>query len=213
METKEKQSIISSLPVCTLSILFISIITFISSDVSSFFIYERVAILNGEIWRLVTGHLVHFNIPHQLYNLIAFGMMGWMIEHKKCRHFFLLCLLISFSIGIFLVIVKTEIAFYGGLSGLACGLLIYLALAGLRDKGPWRTLCCAMLFIVPIKIFFEVYVGESILPYPKGASFTTMWEAHAIGSLIALLAFAIQNFIIIRLGNYKTTKTLTHVSA
>ena len=33
--------------------------------------YEREAVLDGELWRLVTGHLVHLGWSHTVLNLAA----------------------------------------------------------------------------------------------------------------------------------------------
>lgn len=195
MESQKERRIISHPPVCTLFILFLSIVTFSFPEASSFFIFDRTAILNGEIWRLLTGHLVHFNRTHIVYNFMAFGLVGWMIESNKHRHYFLFLTFIALSISLTLLLVKTGMTYYGGLSGLASGWLVYLALLGLQDTKPWRILCWSVLFILPIKIFFERITGESVLPYWNGPSFITIWEAHAIGSLTALTIFVAQKII------------------
>ncbi len=132
-----------------------------------------------------------------------------MIESNKSRHYILLFTFMAFSISITLVLLKTGMAYYGGLSGLACGSLIYLALLGLRDTKPWRILCWLVLFIIPIKILFEGYSGESILPYWNGPSFITIWEAHAIGSLIALSVFVSKNIMVKNPEKAKGSRTKT----
>lgn len=193
MDSQKEKSVISSLPFFIYFIFFLSIIAFIFPEVSYFFVYDRAAVLNGEIWRILTGHLVHFDLPHLLYNLIAFCTIGWMIAPKHYRNSFILCLVAAPLISISLVILEPEMAYYGGLSGLAYGLLFYLSLLGIRDREPWQKYCWVLLFIMPVKIFYEGYVGASIFPYPKDSAFIVVWKAHAVGGLTALFGFILQN--------------------
>ena len=38
--------------------------------------YERSAILDGELWRLLTGHLVHGNAWHLALNVAGMGLVA-----------------------------------------------------------------------------------------------------------------------------------------
>ena len=38
--------------------------------------YDRTAILQGEIWRLITGHWTHFPGDHLLWCVLVFAVMG-----------------------------------------------------------------------------------------------------------------------------------------
>jgi len=194
VDTQKKRCIKLHFPFLTIFLLVGAIISYLSTEVSSFFVYDRAAIINGEFWRLFTGHLVHFNISHLLYDLSAFSLIGWIVESKGYRYFSFLITLMALAIGIFLIVLKTGMAYYGGISGLACGSLIYLALLGLGDEKPWHLLCCLILFIVPIKFFFEGYLGGSILPYSNHSlPFVTIWEAHVVGSVVATTLFFAQH--------------------
>ena len=43
-------------------------------------VFDRQAILQGELWRLVTSHWVHSDVEHLTWNLVAFGLLGYMLE-------------------------------------------------------------------------------------------------------------------------------------
>ena len=38
-------------------------------------VYDRSAILTGELWRLVTGHWVHFSASHLFYDVTVLGSL------------------------------------------------------------------------------------------------------------------------------------------
>lgn len=188
---KEKRPALM-MPVFTLSVMTGAIVSYLSADVSACLVYDRQAILNGEFWRLLTSHLVHFNLPHLVFDLSAFGLAGWVIEMRGCRHFGWLCIAMGACISLFLMLMKTEIAFYGGLSGPACGAFVYLALCGLQDSRPWGFISRMVLFMIALKIVIEALQGEFFLKSMAAASVEPIWEAHAIGSAVALSAFALQ---------------------
>jgi len=189
MGIKTPQTISLRIPTWTCVVLALSIISYCSSSLTSIFIYDRYAILNGEIWRLLSSHFVHFSGIHLFYNILAIGITGWIIEYKKCRLYWLLCLLMAFFIGLTLIILKPCMTYYGGLSGLACGSFIYLLLHGLRYSQHRRFVYLAALVLVIIKIVIETFHHESILPYLRDTAFVTMPLSHIIGGIVALSLF------------------------
>jgi len=195
MDNKKRKSIESSIPIWTFLIATGSLIAYLSPEVSSLLVYDRAAILKGELWRLLSSHIVHFGKAHFFYDLVAFGFIGWMVELKECRYYWLFCTFIAFCIGIFMLIAKPQMHYYGGLSGIACGSLAYLALHGLYSSKTWSILCWIVLIILPIKIGLEGYIGYSILPYSAPLPFVLIWESHAIGIILALFCFLFKKFI------------------
>ncbi|RKZ42440.1 MAG: rhombosortase [Candidatus Parabeggiatoa sp. nov. 3] len=183
------KSIKSPIPIWTTLILGLSIISYASPQISSALIYDRAAIFQGEIWRLITSHLVHFTPLHLINNLIAFGIAGWIIENRGYQHFVPLCLLMAFFITVSLIVMKPNMIYYGGLSGLASGSIYYLALLGLRESPPWRLVCIVTLFFIPIKIVLEIEINQSIFAYSQ--PFTIMPHSHIIGCLVALILFLV----------------------
>src|SRR5688572_1284240 len=45
--------------------------------------YSRTGLLTGEVWRLMTGHLVHFSFAHLAGNLLAFAALAMLIELQQ----------------------------------------------------------------------------------------------------------------------------------
>ena len=87
------------------------------------------------------------------------------------------------------MLMEPAMRYYGGLSGLACGAIYYLALFGLGESKFWRRFSLLILLIVPLKIFFEIYSRKSILPYGDPLNFITMPLSHVLGILTAAFLF------------------------
>ncbi|MBN2372855.1 rhombosortase [bacterium] len=189
MAEKETKGIIARAPVLTLFIIFISVLSFINVKMSSFFIFDRAELMRGEIWRLFTSHFVHFSKDHLVYNLLAFGTFGWIVERRNHLHFGLMYMLMAPIISSSLFILKPGMGYYGGLSGMACGFIFYCALLGAGGSGPWRTISKLIIIFIPAKIILEVYYSASILPYWGGQVFVTMPVSHAAGIAVAFLFY------------------------
>jgi rhomboid family GlyGly-CTERM serine protease len=115
----------SHLPVVSSIIIVISLFVYLFDSLSMMLVYERDAILDGEFWRVFSGHLVHFSGLHFSFNIIALGVTGWIIEKRGYPGFGLLVLMMSFVIGVSMMALKPNMQFYGGLSGIAHGALVY----------------------------------------------------------------------------------------
>ena len=118
---------------------------YLSPGLSAIVIYDRSAILAGELWRLLTGHWVHFSASHLLSDLVVFGVAGWLIEARGYRFFPALCGIAALAISLAMLAALPELAQYGGLSGVAMASTVYLALHGLRDAAPWRWIGVGLL--------------------------------------------------------------------
>ncbi|MEW6600489.1 MAG: rhombosortase [Nitrospirota bacterium] len=180
------------LPLVTIPVLLLSTACYITPDLAALMIYDRQAILNGEYWRLLSGHFVHFSGTHLTYDLFAFGIVGWIIESKGERYLGLLCLLMALSISTFLFITRPDMRYYGGLSGLACGCISYLALTGIYGKMRQPALYALVLLCLITKTGAEVYYGHSLLPYPGELSFVPEPMSHLIGIMTIIIFITIR---------------------
>jgi len=177
------------IPINTITVIALCIASSKIQVLSSAFIYDRNAIWRGEIWRLVTSHFVHFNSIHLIYNIIAFGIVGWIIESKGNKHFKLLYFVTACSISAVLLAVKPDMVYFGGLSGIACGFFVYCALLCLHEHPPWRFISILSLIFISAKMGCELYSDGSILPYWGSHDFIPVPISHIAGSISALILF------------------------
>jgi rhomboid family GlyGly-CTERM serine protease len=156
---------------------------------SSWLIYDRSAILSGQIWRMFTGQWIHFSTSHLVYDLLALGVAGWIIENQKLPHFGWLCLLSPWLISAVLLLFEPHMKIFGGLSALATTAIVYLALFGLHNAAPWRWICLAALVGVACKIIFEMTTGRMIFATTGNVPVTVSVASHISGAMIALLFY------------------------
>ncbi len=182
-----------SIPYCTLAIAVASIFATILPALSDVLIFDRQALLDGELWRIFTAHMVHFSVPHLTYNLIIFIVCGYIIEKNSrqfCQFYFYLAIAISLS----LFFIHPDMFYYGGLSGIVYGLLYYCALIGICNNHQWRLFYLLIIVFLPMEIWFEKYHNAPVLPYWEQQNFIPMHTSHIIGCCVAILFF-LSNFI------------------
>ncbi len=160
-------------------------------------LYDRAALAHGELWRVWTGHFVHFGWPHFVIDTGLLVILGWLMESRYPWFTRLaLCLLplfISSSIYLF----EPSIIRYGGLSAVNLGLLLYMAVQGWRKDWTdwfWPAVLAA-------------YLGELIFEYYRGGQgggairFDDPTIRVATGAHLASAAYALLALVVARWHN------------
>ena len=189
MDTSKPQGLVRRLPLITLLLVGSGVVIALFPGWTAWLIYDRSAILSGEIWRMFTGHWVHFSTSHLVYDLLALGIAGWICETKKLPYFGWLCLLAPWLISTVLLVFEPQMKSFGGLSALATTAIVYLALFGLHDAAPWRWVCLAALLGFFGKILFEMSTGRMMFATTGNVSTVVSVASHISGALIAWLFY------------------------
>ena len=152
-------------------------------------LFRRAELAGGEYWRLWTGHLVHFGWRHLVADLAVFLAAGiWLESFARwtTRGFLVLA---PAAISMFLYFADPQLTFYGGLSGVAVGLLVLLALVQLRrDKLAPRWIWVGVLVLVAVKVALEAFTNTPLVS-DFGPDIKVSSLAHLGGILCALLAW------------------------
>lgn len=145
-------------------------------------VYDRLAISQGEWWRLISGHWVHSDLQHAVWDIGALFLLGLLFESRLKQDLFSALALGTLGIDLWLGYVEPSLTYYCGLSGILNSLL---ALGLIRwwqqEQHPliWMTGLGAVL-----KIAWELAAGEAVLT-------STVWpsvpEVHAVGLACGLL--------------------------
>ncbi len=144
-------------------------------------VYDRGAVVGGDVWRLATAPLVHFSLSHLFWDLVVFGAMGWCIEGSGERRFGVLCIATSLLTGLYVLSSVPELERYGGLSGPATAAVVYFGLRGLRTASGARWPWVGLVGMIAAKSVAESAGGPLFVTLPSG-SFTVLVEAHLIGA-------------------------------
>lgn len=148
--------------------------------------YDRVAIGQGQWWRLFSGHLLHTNHWHLLMNLAGL-LVIWLMHGPHYRARSLLFLLVAgFAlIGLALWLWSPAIRYYVGLSGWLHALLVWGACQDIQRQWSSGWLILAG---VSAKIIWEQWQGASQqLITLIDAEVAT--DAHLYGAISGLLLY------------------------
>jgi rhomboid family GlyGly-CTERM serine protease len=149
--------------------------------------YDRERILAGEVWRLATGHAVHFSWTHAGYNLALFSVAGAWLER---RHRALCAWLIVFTAlasSLYFLFALPDMARYAGLSGVVSAMVVHLGLTQMRQPGPARALWATILLLLAAKVAYEILIGKPLFATQDATLFQVAPAAHIIGAAVAVL--------------------------
>ncbi|MDE2069797.1 MAG: rhombosortase [Gammaproteobacteria bacterium] len=142
--------------------------------------FDRVAILDGQIWRIFTGNWVHLGWGHLGEDLAGYVLLWLLFEHElpgwRCPA---LVVLGSLGVGLGLLLGDPALRWYVGISGALNTLWIAGAML-LMARRDWLGWVLA-LFLV-LKLIYEQLLG----PLPWSVATTggpVIVDAHLWGAL------------------------------
>jgi rhomboid family GlyGly-CTERM serine protease len=145
--------------------------------------YERSAVMAGEYWRLVTGHLVHSSVAHLLLNMAGVGLIAALFPRDYSLRQWLLILASSAAfIDFGFVFYQPQLQWYVGLSGVLHGALAAGAVAWWRHETSLMALLLSLLLAG--KLLWEQLHGA----LPFSGDMPVIVDAHLLGASGGLLA-------------------------
>ena len=141
--------------------------------------YQRAAIVEGEVWRLLSGHWLHLGWGHLMLNLAGL-ILVWALFGQTLAGMqgVVVVLVVSVGLSLSLFVFHPELDWYVGYSGLLHGLFSAGAVIGLSLK-TLRLVSAVGLILLIVKLTAETWAGAS-------ASWVVA-EAHLLGALWGLL--------------------------
>jgi rhomboid family GlyGly-CTERM serine protease len=125
---------------------------------------ERAALWRGEYWRLWTAHAVHFSWSHLGWSGLVWLVAGAIMERANRRAWLTAVFLVSPVITAATLGLDAQMARYGGLSGLACVPLMWIAWRWVGDEQrAVRLVGGAVLGAVVAKVAWE-FSGANAAP-------------------------------------------------
>jgi rhomboid family GlyGly-CTERM serine protease len=147
--------------------------------------YERTAVLQGQYWRLLTGHLVHYSGQHLLLNGVGLGLIAGLFPRDYSLRGWLLILASSVvTIDLGFVFLEPQIDWYVGMSGVLHGALAAGAVSWWRHES--QPLALALIAVLLGKLAWEQWHGA----LPFSGDMPVVVAAHLYGALGGALAAA-----------------------
>lgn len=154
--------------------------------------WDRQLILkHGQLWRLLSGILVHANTWHTLMNIVALGLISALFASRFKWHQWLALIISLTIIANSLLLLQTKTMDYVGLSGVLHGLVVYCALFHYY-KRPIESRF--ILIGVIVKLILEEWLPHGLGDqHLIGIPIAT--KVHLIFSVTAVLLFCITHKI------------------
>ena len=148
--------------------------------------YERAAVLDGEVWRLVTGHLVHADLRHLAWNVLGVLIVwGLFARDFTVRQWVVILIASTAATSLGFLLLEPDLEWYVGFSGVLHGCMAAGLVAWLRTERDALTALVAALFAA--KLAWEHAYGP--LPFTAGSlSIPVVHEAHTYGAIGGALA-------------------------
>lgn len=143
--------------------------------------YEREGLRHGQLWRLVSAHLVHLSFEHALLNAAALVLLWMLFARAFTARRWLWVLVGSMgAIDAGFWFLRPAIEWYVGASGILHGVLAAGAVAACR-RG--EDLGALLLLLLIAKLVYEQQTGLSVFQ----SSLPILPDAHLFGALGGLL--------------------------
>ncbi|MEJ2470874.1 MAG: rhombosortase [Desulfuromonadales bacterium] len=181
------EKLMPKVPVVTIGIALASLIVFGNPWLSDQALYDRLAIQQGQLWRLLTAPLAHLSTSHLVWNLLLFLLFGAMLETCRRRSMILISVLTALTTGIIYLLFVPNLTYYGGLSGLLTGLVAYLALIRIDQRENSRSLWIVVLVLLLAKIGVESVINQPLFVATAGTNFHVLPSSHLIGLSVAVV--------------------------
>jgi rhomboid family GlyGly-CTERM serine protease len=147
--------------------------------------YDRPAIAQGEVWRLVTGHLTHWSAAHLRWDVLVFVMLGTFCERERGhRSFAGVLLAAALTVSAFLFFGCPEVVEYRGLSAIDSALWCWAAFI----VAP-RSLSLAILLLAVFagKLMIELSTGAALF-VPLAGTVYVLPLVHLVGATMGFCA-------------------------
>jgi len=152
-------------------------------------VYEREKILNGELWRLFTGHLVHLSRDHFAYNVLLFAVSGCWLEYRASIQYYWLLAITALASSLYFLFFLPDMVRFGGLSGLASANIVLLSLLEIQQNRKTRPFWITILVLFSAKTAYEILAGSMLFVSQGNVSFEAVPSTHIIGAVIAAVLF------------------------
>ncbi|QEG00264.1 Rhomboid family protein [Stieleria maiorica] len=178
----------------TLAVSAIAILAHVVPNLAAVLQLDFASAAAGQWWRLLSGHLTHYDSQHLFWDVLMFVVLGAACERQHPKLFGVSLLVMALGISATVALVCKDVSGYRGLSGIDTGLFVWFigdqirhCLAG-RDRlfaGFW----ISMATLLVAKLLYEFVTGAVLFVDADG--FKPLIESHLAGAVFGGLLVGI----------------------
>lgn len=158
-------------------------------------LFEKIR--KGQVWRIFTPALLHFNLLHIFFNLLWFIMLGNQIEFRLGPLRYLILILLTGIVSNTAQYLMSG-SFFMGLSGIVCGLAAFIWAR--QQVAPWEGYLLHRLTLLFLGLFVVgMFALQAVLFVLQLAGITELTigianTAHLVGGLVGYLLGRMRRF-------------------
>jgi rhomboid family GlyGly-CTERM serine protease len=147
---------------------------------------DYALVVDGQWWRIWTGHLTHYDGGHLAWDLLMFSVLGAACEREHPRSFAIYLILLMAGVAAMIAMCCPDVRVYRGLSGLDTGLFVWLVADQCRRCWRDRNHLAAAIWLATVgaligKLIYEATTGRTL--FVDASNFTPLVQAHLAGAL------------------------------
>jgi rhomboid family GlyGly-CTERM serine protease len=151
--------------------------------------YTRDGVAAGEVWRLLTSHIVHLGWTHMWLNVAGLALVAWLVGGVfDWLRWLAVAGITALTIAIGFWFLYPELEWYVGLSGLEHGLLIAGLYSGIRMRDKESMI---LLGFVLAKLAWEQISGGPLPGSEATSGGSVIVDAHLYGTVGGAIAGAL----------------------
>lgn len=150
--------------------------------------YQREGLLQWQLWRLFSGHLIHLSWTHLVMNGLGLLLMVLLFSHVVSGRRWWFCIGVSaLVVSLGLLWLSPEVLWYVGFSGVLHGMLMFgaLSLLPIAPKMAWT-----LVLISVVKLLAEQLRGPVGID-PQWIGGNVIVDAHLYGALGGVMGFVL----------------------
>lgn len=141
-------------------------------------------IADGELWRIVTGHFIHADPEHLVWNCLGMAILGTVIERHSGKAWWTALGAGVVAVSFLLMSPFVHLGYYCGLSGVLNSMLLVAIWL------EWRATGSRLMILVAIgsvaKVVLEISLGTSLLTHISWPPYAWSHLAGLAGGLMVI---------------------------
>ncbi|MEM9369173.1 MAG: rhombosortase [Planctomycetota bacterium] len=182
-------SFVGDCPV-TIAISFVAVVVSLKPEFASLLELNFGRVADGQLWRLFTGHLTHYNAEHLFWDLAMFCALSAICESRHGGGYWAAIMATCVFISGAVAITCPGVLVYRGLSGLDTGLFAWFAIDQFRrnQRAGDQTgqLLWSLAFVALLgKLGFECFTDSTL--FADSEDFVPLVQSHVAGAACGIV--------------------------